>query len=138
MVDRSRLDTKIQTCAHRSCISVHGLFPFNPAALQVLEPVSRGTALCYRANLATKRPPAEPALPCLPTHPPIYLSTSAYRYTHNDADGSTSTNGLFRAFMPLYSASLGQVGIHRGRKHRRGDAMCLHSRLYSLHTYLFV
>lgn len=58
------------------CISVHGLFPFNPAALQVREElVSRGTALCYRANLATERPPAEPALPCLSTHPPIYSST---------------------------------------------------------------
>lgn len=61
------------------CISVHGLFPFNPAALQVREElVSRGTALCYRANLATERPPAEPALPCLSTHPPIYSSTRSH------------------------------------------------------------
>lgn len=151
MVDRSRLDTKIQTCAHRSCISVHGVFPFNPTALQARELVSRGTALCYRAKFATERPPAEPALLCL-AYPPTLLYIYMYIYVYESQacvhvnkyiDGSPSTDSLFRAFMPLYiaRASLGQGGIHRGRK-RRGDAPTrahtVPSNTCSMHAYVCV
>ena len=88
MVDRSRLDTKIQTCAHRSCISVHGLFPFNPAALQVRESSCRGEP--HFAIERTSQPSDhQPSLPCLalptqPTQPPTRLYTSIHTRLYID------------------------------------------------------
>lgn len=103
------------------CISVHGLFPFNPAALQVREElVSRGTALCYRANLATERPPAEPALPCLSTHPPIYSST--HSRTHR------------RVYEHMYTYV--HIYVHRGRWESTSTDIkpipCFHAALHCL------
>lgn len=75
-----------------------------------------------RTSQPSDHQPSLPCLACLPTQPPTRLYNRPHAYTCTHRDESTSTDSLFRAFMPLYSAraSLGQGGIHRGRKRRGG------------------
>lgn len=61
------------------CISVHGLFPFNPAALQVRESSCRGEP--HFAIERTSQPSDhQPSLPCL-AYPPTHLYTRPHTHT---------------------------------------------------------